>query len=556
MTEISILERNLLALSVRDPELCIHLSRIKSSRDITFIPTQSGLLVPAHVSDQRSIPFHSTVDPEKEGRRFKKLFKGKGYLVFLGIGGGFHITPFLENQEVSKILLVDSDPAIFRAVLERIDLRSILLDSRVHIHIDRDPDSLSEFLLSDYLPAIDGDLETIPLRSVFESNKEYFQDFFSSIKSVIGKIADDYTVQAKFGKKWFVNTLANLSTAQKSTVSLKPVREAIVIGAGPSLELQIDRLRSLKEKGFIIASDTSLPALLQYGIKPDLVISIDCQQISYHHFLQGIPEDIPLVLDLASPPVITRLTDKTIFFSSGHPFSQYVASNWRRFPTIDTSGGNVSHAAISLAQFLGAKKVYLLGADFSFPEGKSYCRGTYIYPLFRSMENRMQTLESLFFSFILKNNSIIKERVQGSLRYTTLPMISYKERLENYLINSSVQIIPLPGKGVPLNLTQKIASEPRKSSIIAGILSAGAPGSEWRKFLKNYLEGLKSLPTPYYPLVEYFNSLSEQEQTLWITQYPAAAALKESTGGNIKGTEILERVRDWAVSIAARYLEK
>ena len=261
------------------------------------------------------------------------------------------------------------------------------------------------------------------------------------------------------------------------------------------------------------------------------------------------------MLDLASPPVLTRITDKIIFFSSGHPFSQYLTSKWRRFPYIDTSGGNVSHAAISLAQYLGAREITLLGIDFSFPEGKSYSRGTYMYPLFRSAESRVNPLETLFFSFILKNSTIIKERVDGCIRYTTKPMISYKERLEVFLQKSKAAIIPLPGKGVPLNIDRRLKEEKQGSG--GHILSAGAPKTDWKYFLKAYLTGLRALPEPYHPLSGYFRVLSKEEQSLWITQFPAATAIRESLGlKTVEGPELLKQVREWASVIILRALDR
>ena len=161
--------------------------------------------------------------------------------------------------------------------------------------------------------------------------------------------------------------------------------------------MQLPRIRELRDSGTLIATDTSLPYLLEVDIAPDLVISIDCQQITYHHFLSGYPGGIPLVLDLASPSGITRVSRNTVFFSSGHPFSQYVSSNWRHFPRIDISGGNVSHAAVSLADTLGADEIHLFGTDFSFPNGKSYARGTYIYPYFMERDSRTAPLEARFF---------------------------------------------------------------------------------------------------------------------------------------------------------------
>ena len=159
-----------------------------------------------------------------------------------------------------------------------------------------------------------------------------------------------------------------------------------------------------------------------------MVVSIDCQHISYNHFLQGYPEEVPLVLDLASPPVLTKLAPKLAFFTSGHPFSQYVNKHWRRFPVIDTSGGNVSHAAVSLADRLGAAKILLFGADFCYPEGKSYARGSYIYPYFRCRESRLSGLESLFMAFLFRGPAGSMERDGG--RYVTRSMLRYRERLE------------------------------------------------------------------------------------------------------------------------------
>ena len=82
-------------------------------------------------------------------------------------------------------------------------------------------------------------------------------------------------------------------------------------------------------------------------------------------------------LDLASPPFLARVrAGKLAFIASGHPFASYIDARWMHFPRIDTSGGNVAHAAVSLARDLGARKITLHGADFSYPGGKPYSRGT------------------------------------------------------------------------------------------------------------------------------------------------------------------------------------
>jgi hypothetical protein len=252
--------------------------------------------------------------------------------------------------------------------------------------------------------------------------------------------------------------------------------------------------------------------------------------------------------------VLTRLTKRGVFFASSHPLSLYLSRHWRPLPFIDTSGGNVFHAAVSLAEYLGAREIYLLGVDFSYPEGKAYCRGTYLYPLFRSQEDLLSPSESLFLSFILKNKTIMKDRVHGILRYTTRPLIGYKERLERYLQEFGARIIPLPGKGVALCL------QPRGQSVRSfdgQILAAGAPRSDWREFLRNYLKGLQDLPRPTTPISRYLLNLQEDQRSLCITLFPAAAAFREHDPGDAAKEHLrLRKVRDWSIEVARRFLER
>ena len=560
-----ILQRNLLALSSTDPKLTAYLGHLTPEKKIEFITSRSGAIVPIRKLKDRKVPLHSTIDPVREGKKFLSIYTKSGYLLFLGFGAGYHIDPFLSRKNVNHIIIIEKDPDVLRLILERIDLRSILMDNRVHIFINESEDALRDHIISTYFPAIDGDLNVIPLRSCIEAEKTYYNSIMESIKDAIGKIADDYTVQAHFGKKWFVNTLLNLPRAEKTTLSIGPSRKIIVTGAGPSLEEQIGDIVKLQSEALLIATDTSLPCLLANRIKPDLVISIDCQHITYHHFLQGYPEDVPLVLDLATPPLLTRLTPKTIFFSSGHPFSLYVTSRFRKFPFIDTSGGNVSQAALSLADSLGAEEIFLFGVDFSYPEGKSYSRGTYLYHLFRSQENRLSPLESLFASFIFRNSTIIKINLGSFNRYTTQPMISYKERMEEAIGGISASVVQFPGKGERIKIVPGNAENARsnKSKISKGFFAGGVPKTDWKSFLNDYLCRIRELPEPYSPISQYLLDRTLEEREVWMTQYPAATALRESKvnlaselDDRFTGAALLSKAKAWNTQCAAKILEQ
>ena len=550
MRDDSILERNLLSLSLHNKNLAGELSRTELSDDVSFKKSRNNFIVPVIYHNNRNYSLHSLFDPVKEGSRYSASITGGGYIVVFGFGAGYHLRELLKRDDINSILVIDRDMPLFKSVLSVIDFSDIFSDSRLSVVIDKDAGFIEEFLPTNYLPAITGDFKTLSLRSRVESEKEYFQNIFRTIKIVLGTLSDDYTVQTWFGMKWFTNSIANLSAAEKSYSVVRPHKNIIIAAAGPSIEIQIDYLKTLKKSSFLISTDTALASLFKNSIIPDLVISIDCQQITYHHFMAGLPSDVPLVLDLASPPILARRFSNTIFFTSGHPFSEYINRNWRRFPRVDTSGGNVTHAAISLANKLGADKIHIFGADFSYPEGKSYARGTYIYPYFNSRGIKTQPQETSFYNFLYRNENINMIKTDYGYRYCTRPMLSYKERLEAFSRNVSSNIIPVEGLGEEINVppVRRLKNEPE-------FFSAGAYKENWRSFLHNYRKRLENLTVPDSSPVNYFSSLDYTDKDAWTTLFPIAAALRQQyKDTEIKPSLLLNHVRTWALEKIDQYI--
>lgn len=556
MNDTSLLNVNMLALSSSQPDLSIRMGKETPSKDVRIKSSRTGLPVPVLMSGSREYSLHSTIDPRREGERFYQTAPRGGYLVFLGFGAGYHISPFLKRSDVSRIVIIDFDAALFKALLSQMDMREFFLDQRVRFLIDPTPEDINREMLGSYLPAVSGNLQVLQLRARVQIQKELFNITHKHIQNIIKSISEDYSVQSYFGKRWFVNSVRNLKVAETSTTTLPPVRKALITAAGPSLEDQLPDLKAQIGRGSLIATDTSLPFLLKNDIVPDLVISIDCQHITYHHFMAGYPKHVPLVLDLASPNHLTSKTDRLVFFTSGHPFSKYVNSVWRRFPYIDTSGGNVSHAAVSLAEALGAQQILLYGADFSFPEGKSYTRGTYLYPYFQTASARTLPLEHHFFSFLLRNEHIIKVKEPGYIRYTTSPMISYKQRLEQASRQLTAELIAVPGKGEILN--PKHENVKRNSSGVVGrLFSAGAATVSWRRFISSYSNTVSELPLPLESLSDYRSSITKEQNDIVTTLLPAAAAIRREQklqGIRKAGPEIIKDVIEWTRGTIEAYL--
>ncbi|HUW70664.1 MAG TPA: 6-hydroxymethylpterin diphosphokinase MptE-like protein [bacterium] len=548
MNDPQVFERNMLAIASRHGQLCTERLRYaQASTLVGFESSRNNTLVPYLRQGDRSLFMHSRVDPEREALRVAAQYPRTGFYAFLGLGGGYVVTSFLHTERVTRAVIIEYDAGILRAVLEAIDLTHILGDRRVRLLIDPLDEELEEAIVSSYVPSITGDFVSVPLRGRIDADSARYQRATDLIRGTIMSISDDYSVQSFFGKRWFTNIVRNLETSDRPTPPVGPIHAAMVTAAGPSLELAYEEIVAKPRGTFLIATDTSLRALLSRGIEPDAVISIDCQHISYYHFSLGMPEHIPLFLDLASPPTVARLASRPYFFSSGHPLARYIAGRYRAFPEIDTSGGNVTHAAVSLATFLGARTIRLFGADFSYPFGKSYARGTYIYPYFDIRQSRLKPFESLFAEFLLRNQTLVREDDDQGFRYVTKPLVAYRERLERLASNIPARLERVRGYGV---VAATEAATAMRASHAGRVFAAGRPFQKPSEFLLGYAEDIARLPEPHEHAASYLDTLGAHEQDVWTTMLPSAAAFRREAGdAPPQPADLLALTRAWCESV-------
>jgi hypothetical protein len=249
---------------------------------------------------------------------------------------------------------------------------------------------------------------------------------------------------------------------------------------------------------------------------------------SYHHFFRRT--HIPLFLDLASPPLLAERSTETYFFSGGHPLSRYFSRYGLRIPELDTSGGNVTYAAVSLAEALGAETTGLYGADFAYPLGVTYARGTWLYPFYDKQQNRFAPTET-YFSQLLYRTPLEKRCANGTWYYETPVLAAYRARLEERK-----------------NSTRRRAAE--KGAVFTSAYPAVVQSGKTHggTFLAEYRERLRSLS---------FQNPSAEDRIILTTLLPAAAALKRRNpdSGKENLPEAPEAARDWCVKRIEKVME-
>ncbi|MCL2808767.1 MAG: DUF115 domain-containing protein [Treponema sp.] len=525
----------------------------------TFEKSRNGETVPLiNLPDGKTQVVHSLIDPKREAQRLiSTITEETGFIIFLGLGGGFYPEAALELTN-ARVIVIDFNKNGIEELLKSKDYSKLLENSRFNLLVDPSFEEIKNFIIEQYKPALHDGIKTIPLRTRVDYDKDLFEKTAEIIQEAIEIVSGDYSAQAFFGIRWFSNIIRNVKNIdlvknqEKNSILLSSSpEEAAIVAAGPSLDQQLPLLKKAKEKGvFIICCDTALGVLLHNGIEPDIIVSIDCQFISYYHFIgcdfNNKQRGIPLLLDIASPPLLFGLSQSPVFFSSAHPLALYISGNFKSLMRLDTSGANVTYTCLSLAKLMGINNITLYGADFSYVGSRSYARGTYINPYFSKKQNRLSPLEAQMSVFLYRSPFLLSENGKNKNYYETHSLRFYRKKLEEkasimITMKQNTKITCAPGQGAPINI-QRIINNARYTEIEKKEQIINKKYSNGRDFLEQYKKDIAIMPA-----VQNQSSFTEKEKLIYTTLLPLAAAIKKRNI-KLKQNELMEEVKNFSIS--------
>lgn len=261
---------------------------------------------------------------------------------------------------------------------------------------------------------------------------------------------DDLFLKDPFRKIWSKNFHENLRSREFEKenrtsifhLSKKIVRSnlhpsAILVNPGPSLEKNINELKKLsKEKAsLIMCSDVCLYRLLDEGITPDIVCTIDPSD-TIERFWQGYEEKTKEITLFAPTTVSTlslkRWRGKVIFFNQRDRTKVKDDFFQRLTKHVKIFGGflNLNFVGATMIQtcaLLRIESIFLVGWDFASDEEKNfYCKGFLekrIFTTLKDDENLEAELEKRKDEFEGEEGQTIKKMLQKD----------FKRGLEAYL---------------------------------------------------------------------------------------------------------------------------
>ncbi|MDX3775244.1 DUF115 domain-containing protein [Chromatiaceae bacterium AAb-1] len=283
-----------------------------------------------------------------------------------GTGMGDLQQELLQRKQLKKLNVHILNENIFLLVIQLLDQQFWLNDPRVTLQFAADhPDIKHPFVVSPSELELASDMNNkIKMRLIAEEELFYFNEF---VRNDSERHASRITESQSFWSKD--------NPVQKLYRTLDKNREAFVIATGPSLEKNLDYLKKRQQqptaRPFIISVDTALKPLLQHGIVPDIVVTVDIRINTKTLFTEQVPAHVALVY--------FPLTHTEILQSWQGP--RYVALN--STPLFDSirqqlhandlfTYGSVIHPALDLAVKMGSTRIALFGADFAYANNKTH----------------------------------------------------------------------------------------------------------------------------------------------------------------------------------------
>ena len=332
------------------------------------------------------------LNPELKNPGKYKLRKHYPMIVFMGTGLALHIDYFLQTADVNHVVIVEPNIDHLWNSLYLVDWEIIfsafkpLHGKSIRLIV---PGSESEDdIFATTWNSITLYTPIFPCGVIFYNHLKR-----TSYGNVIRRLNKDLHVYLNVWGNYddevnqMNNALHNLRAEIKTLNNTTPLNNSaekmpvFIIGAGPSLNEQIENIKTFNDKIFIISCGTALKSLHKHNIKPDIHVEIESDYttlfaldaIKDDNYISNIPLIGPIQL---SPLVFDRFKEKRLFYKDSTALTALFA---KKEDVISGTTPTCTNTGLSIATQLGFDEIYLLGMDFGFSNEQDHHADGSIY---------------------------------------------------------------------------------------------------------------------------------------------------------------------------------
>ena len=492
---------NMKALWRQDPRLAQRVDDIDPDSRLGVVESKTGSpTASVTTADGRTIFLHSRYNPVKEAADFcRSLEKGEAACILLcGLGLGSHVNALRETfGEEALIVISEPDLLTIKTALECVDISAGIASGRVLFLTSLEKSTLHARFTQFSVRLMLGTLSAAP-----PASREHNAEFHAAARQAML----DFAAFAKMSLVTLVRnaeiTCRNIANNLPTYVSTPPPdvlrnrfegSPAILVAAGPSLAKNIDQIAELGDRAVIIAAQTTLRPLLERGIEPHFVTSLDFSDISRQFFQNlDIPENVVLVAEPKAAwqavEAFQRRDDgqsvgKVILLQNQFAHKCIGSDIARRSPM--EPGATVMHLAYYLAQWLGCDPIIFVGQDLGFTGHVYYAPGVAMHRTWSPELGRFGSLEMKEWERIARQRMILRKvkDIEGKDIYTDEQMFTYLEQFERDFARSRVRIIDATEGGARKQGAQMMSLKEAAAQFCATPIDRGRfafLGGSWR----------------------------------------------------------------------------
>src|SRR5688500_5334819 len=416
LPESSALPKNLAALWAVDAPLA---RRVEALLDEPAYPLESSKAGPATIAldapDGKRIYLHSRHQPLDEAKRLIDTPEVSEKSVFCvqGLGLGYHLEQLFERAgDEALVVVFEPDVRMIRTALEQRDFSKIILTNRLVLLTEADRAVVMARLGPHQAMFFTGSASIVHPPSL-----RLHPQFHAQVQTVLAEFSayckTSLNTIVLNGRRSCENIAANLGwyvatpgvNALKDRHAKKP---AIIVSAGPSLQKNKHLLKEAQGRAVLVAVQTTLQPLVEMGVEPNYVTSLDYHDICTR-FFEKLPRELRTTL-VAEPKASSAIF--SMFPGAIRVLGNEYADKLLREMSLGKdrlrAGATVAHLAFYLAEYMGCDPIIFVGQDLGFSDGLCYAPGTSYEDVWRPELSRFCTMEMKQWGHVARERPILR----------------------------------------------------------------------------------------------------------------------------------------------------
>ncbi|HEV8377585.1 MAG TPA: 6-hydroxymethylpterin diphosphokinase MptE-like protein [Tepidisphaeraceae bacterium] len=441
---------NLGALWAADPALAMELEERLEEEIYQTVPARSGDVTVAILAGGGQIFLHSRHQPVDEAKRLVDSvdLNDKTLIAVHGFGLGYHVEELFRRASPEAILLVfEPDLRLLHTAIAARGFSELIRSRRVHFVTRADRSALMLRIQGNQALACVGAASVMHGPSV-QVQGEFHRTAAAMLEDVLAYCRTSINTLVLNGRRTCENIAANIPWylgcgGINDLKNAHAGRPAIIVSAGPSLRKNMHLLRQARDKAIIIATQTTLRPLLDIGVEPHYVTSLDYHDICTR-FFENLPAKLSTTL-VAEPKASARMFG--LFPGQirllGNDFADKLLAPLQVEKDRLRAGATVAHLAFYLAEYLACDPIVFVGQDLGFSDGLAYTPGTSYEDVWRPELGRFCTMEMKQWEHIARERPILRKipDVAGRAMYTEQRLFSYLQQFERDFATTKARVI-------------------------------------------------------------------------------------------------------------------